>query len=170
MSRHISKRDQQENVYDSDAEMEEEEEKNRKSQILKECFNLEDFLEFQETKEILEDDFGENFEKECVPQLKSFWEKQVDMCREKDSTLFKHEVDHSHFDTFLDTVFEYLVPNYNLELFYESPDLADNMVRTYTEREKIYNEQRLADIRENYKKSSINANKSFDWTTKTYKK
>ena len=37
MSRHISKSDPRENAYDSDAEMEEEEEKNRKSQILKEC-------------------------------------------------------------------------------------------------------------------------------------
>ena len=43
------------------------------------------------------------------------------------------------------------------------------MVNTHEERKKRIAEQRVKDIRENYKKSSDNANKKFDWTTKSYK-
>ena len=44
-----------------------------------------------------------------------------------------------------------------------------NMTCDNEERKKRVAEQRIKNIRENYKKSSDNANKKFDWTTKSYK-
>ena len=43
------------------------------------------------------------------------------------------------------------------------------MVNTYNARKQEQSNQRMVEIRENYKKSSENANKKFDWTTKSYK-
>jgi len=168
MSEKPLQKDFREYAYD-DEDLEEDEETIRERQILKECFKEEDFLEFQETREILEQEFRWKFEKELEPKLEGFWGKQVDMCRNQGSTLFDNEIDYAHVGTFIGTVFEYLKPKYDLEIFYDCPQLAKSMVNTHEERKKRIAEQRVKDIRENYKKSSDNANKKFDWTTKSYK-
>ena len=80
MSEKPLQKDFREYAYD-DEDLEEDEETIRERQILKECFKEEDFLEFQETREILEQEFRWKFEKELEPKLEGFWEKQVDMCR-----------------------------------------------------------------------------------------
>jgi hypothetical protein len=153
----------------SDEDAEEDEETIRERQILKECFKMEDFLEFPDTREIMEQEFRWKFEKELEPKLEAFWEKQVDMCRNQGSTLFDNEIDFSHVGDFIGTVFNYLKTNYDLEIFYDNPSLAKNMVNTYNARKQEQSNQRMVEIRENYKKSSENANKKFDWTTKSYK-
>jgi hypothetical protein len=71
--------------------------------------------------------------------------------------------------TFLGTVFSNLQPQYDLEIFYDTPSLASTMVKTHEERKDKLNLERLENIREKYKDSSNNANKKFDWSTKVYK-
>jgi len=146
-----------------------DEETIRDRQILKECFKLEDFLTFHQTRDILENEFRWNYEKKCESLLETFWKKQVDICRNRDSTLFDNEVNYSHMGTFLGTVFSNLQPQYDLEIFYDTPSMASTMVKTHEERKDKLNLERLENIREKYKDSSNNANKKFDWSTKVYK-
>jgi hypothetical protein len=155
--------------YAYESEGEEDEETIRDRQILKECFKLEDFLNYHQTREILENEFRWEYEKKCEPVLEDFWEKQVNMCRNSGATLFDNEVDLGHVGTFLGTVFSHLKPQYNLEIFYDTPSLASAMVNTHEDRKHLLGKERLQDIRENYVESSNNANKKFDWSTKTYK-
>ena len=71
--------------------------------------------------------------------------------------------------TFLGTVFSNLKPYYDLEIFYDTPSLASSMVRTHEDRKLEFNNARLDNLRKNYTESSNNANKNFDWTSKSYK-
>ncbi|MDA9298745.1 hypothetical protein N9P79_00085 [Crocinitomicaceae bacterium] len=155
--------------YAYDDEVEEDEEVIRDRQILKECFKLEDFLNYSQTRDILENEFRWGYEKNCEQKLESFWEQQVNLCRNSGATLFDNEVDLGHMGTFLGTVFSNLKPQYDLEIFYDTPSLASSMVRTHEDRKLELNNARLDNLRKNYTESSNNANKNFDWTSKSYK-
>ena len=149
------------NYDDSDSDEEERE-------ILKNCFELEDFLKYKPTRKILKNEHRSDFEKICEPKLETFYEKQVEMCREHGSTLFENENECEHMGTFLGTVYSFIIPNYNLNIFYDTPSLATEMVKTYEERLIKDEQDRMKGIRANYN-ATKNANKTFDWSSKTYK-
>ena len=150
-------------------ENEEDEKVIRDRQILKECFKLKDFLDYPQTRDILENEFMWGYEKNCESKLESFWEQQVNLCRNTGATLFDNEVELSHIGTFLGTVRSYVKPQFDLEIFYDTPSLASTMVKTHEDRKHESKTARLEELRNNYAESSNNANKDFDWTSKSYK-
>ena len=59
-----------------------------RGQYLKDNFTLEDFLEFDKTREILQQNFMWKFDNECETLLENFYKADVDYCNSDLSTLF----------------------------------------------------------------------------------
>jgi len=136
--------------------------------ILKQSFDLKDFLNFGPTRQILEQEYEWKFDCDCDDALDKFFRNEVNYCQASMSTLFNNEIDYEHMGIFKNLVFNNLMPNYDLEVFYNNPQLAKTMVQSYEERQIAKEKQRLAEIRKNYENSK-NAGKKFDWGTRTYK-
>ena len=148
--------------YDSEAEVLE------RIKHLEENYTLEDFLDFPKTREVLEQHFIWNFEKDCDDRLDSFYESEVEFCQSDFSTLFINEREFDHKGDFRGIIFKHIKPKYDLDLVYYDDALCKSFEDFHEENKKIKEEERLRKVRENYSKTN-NAGKSFDWGTKTYK-
>jgi len=144
-----------------------EEPENKVLEII-ESFSLDDFLKFQETREILLNQHRFEFETRLEPGIHNFFQKEVSFCQQSYSTLFANERDCEHIGIFKAIVFNNIEPNHDLDIFTDNPRLAKSMVNTYKERCAREEEERLKKIKEGYA-SNETATKTYDWTTKSYK-
>lgn len=98
---------------------------NKEGEFLDEFYKLEDFLRCKETKEILDKEhyisFVKNMEPELIDFLKYFKEYY------KETTLFKDTKGHAEGE-FVALIYNNLNKNYDLNIFYENPELAKPLI------------------------------------------
>ena len=101
------------------------------AKILKEFFTIKDFLEFDETRNILRQEFHWEFDRKCLPDLENFYKQEVDHCNYSLATVFDNEIEHEHIGTFIGMVRKHIKPVYDLSIFYDSPSLASGMISAF---------------------------------------
>ena len=147
---------------------EESSEMNTLVNFLKDNYTLQDFLNFKETRDILELHRRQKFDMNCSPLLEEFYISEVDYWTNSISPLFINENNHRNIGCFIETVYSALKPEYDLTIFYDEPSLARSMVETYEERKKKRDAQlRQERLDEMMKQGNIM--KKYDWGNKTYK-
>ena len=145
-----------------------EEEYSEMGIFLKNNFTIEDFLNYKDTREILDRNARWDFEKNLDEILENFYKGEVDYSQHDLSTVFSLEKNYSKLGYLQAIVYNNIKPKYDLDMFYLQPILAKSMVESYDERMKENGELRLQNLRDEYKKSD-NAYKKFNWGSKTYK-
>jgi hypothetical protein len=146
----------------------EEEEEDVLVIFLKENYTLQDYLNFKETREMLEIRRRQKFNDICVPLLEGFYTNEVDYWTNSLSPIFINETNYVNLGCFIETIYSSIKPEYDLTIFYDDPCLAKNMVETYEERVKEgddwLRQQRNKDIMK-----QENIMKKYDWKNKKYK-
>ena len=96
-------------------------------EILK-SLNLEDFLNCKDTKQILISEHYNNFEKVLKPQLENLYQKYNFLYR--NDKLFGKDWNNEEGNTFANLIYNYISVKYDLELFYECPALAIELLES----------------------------------------
>jgi hypothetical protein len=136
--------------------------------FLKNNYTLDDFLNFHETRFILQENARWDCEKNLDEDIEMFYKGEVEYSKKDLSNIFSLEDGHSKLGDLQTIIYTNLKPRYNLEIFYLQPILAKKMVESYDERKKENTELRLQNIRNEYNKT-INANKEYNWKNKMFK-
>ena len=148
---------------------EEDEEYSEMGNYLKDNFDLDDFLNFDKTREILERNCRWEVEKDLDSIITNFYKGEIDYNKADNASMFANELNYKNLGIFQVLVYSNLKPKYNLEIFYLHPEYAREMVESLDDRLLEKQHERLENIRNNYLMTN-NANKEFNWSTKTYKK
>ena len=159
----------------SDKEMKEqveyeenEEDYSEMGHYLKNNFNLDDFLNFSKTREILERNNRWEIEKDLDDKITDFYKGEIDYNKADNASMFANELNYKNLGIFQSLVYSNLKPKYDLEIFYDNPEYAKEMVESLDDRILEKQQERLKNIRNNYLQTD-NANKKFNCKSKTYK-
>lgn len=152
----------------NDCSSDSEEDLCERGQYLKDNFTLDDFLEFDKTKDILRQNFIWKFDRECETILENFYKGEVDHCNSDLSTLFTNEKEYENRGFFEAVVFNHVKPHYNLEQLYDNPHFCNSFLEFHQDKYEEAEKERLHIQRENYNKTK-NSGKIFDWKVKTFK-
>lgn len=131
-------------------------------------YTLEDFMKYDKTRDILEQNYIWEFEKVCEETLNRFYESEVDFCKSDLSALFNNESNYENCGVFRAIVFKHVRPKYDLNLIYYDENLCKSFIQYHEEHIKDKEEERLQKQRENYSNMD-NSGKTFEWGTKSYK-
>ncbi len=155
-------------VHHFDVEDDEDKITKERIQYLKDNYTLEDFMKYDKTQEVLEQNYIWQCDKYCDTILNNFYKAEVEYCKADLSTLFYNEEYNDHLSDFCAIVFRHVKPVYDLDNIYYDEALCNGFIKYHEEHINDGEEERLRKQRENYKKMA-NAGKKFDWGTKTYK-
>ena len=161
----MSNKDKNEQIVEYD----DDEEYTEMGNYLKDNFNLDDFLDFDKTREILERNNRWNVEKNLDSIISDFYKGEIDYNKTDNASMFANELNYKNLGIFQSLVYSNLKPKYDLEIFYTNPEYSKEMVESLDDRKLEKQQERLENIRNNYLKTD-NANKKFNWSTKSYKK
>ena len=133
--------------------------------FLKEVFTLDDFLDCEKTKYLLDQDYEwkqQKFEEE----LYEFYKNEVKYCKENLDPYFSNLF--CNFNKLLNIVNKNIKRDYDLDIFYENTLLAQPLIDKfdeYNERLKIDKKKKIA---ENYNEKCKNKGKKFNWNIKKH--
>ena len=116
--------DQHYEVFTDDEEENNELEKIDKINKIK----LEDFLAFPKTRKILEVQNLDNFFENCEKDIKKYYSKVKKHCKEQMSSALKFDISSKGIGEITGLVYKYIDKDYNLEIFYENPELASSLL------------------------------------------
>tara|TARA_B100000029_G_C17235890_1_gene837166 strand:- start:187 stop:573 length:387 start_codon:yes stop_codon:yes gene_type:complete len=116
--------DQHYEVFTDDEEENNELEKIDKIKKIK----LEDFLAFPKTRKILEVQNLDNFFENCEKDIKKYYSKVKKHCKEQMSSALKFDISSKGIGEITGLVYKYIDKDYNLEIFYENPELASSLL------------------------------------------
>lgn len=103
---------------------------NASGEYLEDLFKLSDFLTEPTTRQILEDNHNELFEKHIEPKIEELY--NYIKSHISDKTRLLHRDNRGIFLSKLLNIIYYSVnKNYDLEIFYNNPELASNLVANY---------------------------------------
>lgn len=139
------------------------------AEMLKKNFKLEDYLKCPETREILEEQWHEKFCKQCEKDLWDFYEQEQKEQQANSSSILFYDKYGSYAGNLSALVFPYIEPQYDLQIFYDFPYLAQPLIDDLKNKARVEEEERKRRIRENYEKAVKHKGKTFNWATKTYK-
>jgi len=106
-----------------------EEDENDKEQIKKiKKLKLEDFLKFKKTRKILEIEHLDNFFDNCEKDVNKLYLKIKNCCKQQMSSALRFDVSSKGMGMISGLVYKYIDKNYNLEIFYENPELVGNLI------------------------------------------
>ena len=108
-------------------ESEYEEEFITKEEYLKNL-DLQDFLNCDETSEILEMEFYNNFELGLKKSLMRVFENCA-KTYSSDDFLYQDFTGEKNSDVFSEIVYKYIIKNYDLTIFYDNPNLAKKLLK-----------------------------------------
>ena len=136
---------------------------------LKENFDLEDFLDYEPTCEILELNRINHFEDILGKKVESFYETERRFHQNNLSNIFYYEQDGNNICDLKNILWKNLEPRYDLDELYEAPHVAITIMDHYDDivekRKRKREEKRLAEIRKNR-----NLKKTYNWVNKEFKK
>jgi len=150
-------------IYDNENENDAFDENN--SNFLKDVFILDDFLNCEKTKYLLEQNYEHsliNFE----DGLYTFFNKEILYCEENLEPYFSNKM--VNFNKFYNIIRNNIKPKYNLDFFYENPNLAQPLIDKMDEFNEKRNKNKKVKIIENYEKKCKNKGKLFNWKTKKH--
>lgn len=99
-------------------------------------YNLEDFLRCNATKRILDEEHEYNFNKYMEPLLAEFYNKMKNELFIKGSNLFKKDKGGDVAGELISIVYNNLKKKYNLDIFYNNPELATPLIEMDKERKE----------------------------------
>ena len=133
--------------------------------FLKNKFTIDDFLECEKTKYLLDQNYewnNHNFEED----LYDFFTKEVNYCNENLDPYFSNKF--CNFNKLFNIINKNIKKEYKLDVFYENTLLAQPLINKFDE----YNEKLKIDkkkqIAENYNEKYKNKDKLFNWNTKKH--
>ena len=93
---------------------------------LKILYTLQDFLENPSTNEILVNQWNDTFRKTIEEPINEFIEDEKEEQVNKGTMLFKNDKGGEFEGELVIELYNYVKPNYDLEIFYNNPELAKN--------------------------------------------
>ena len=90
--------------------------------------DLETFLDCDETRTILMQEHFWKYEKELYYRLSDLYEKINNMFQDRD-IIFGNDLEADHGGVLTGIVYDNIIKNYNLELFYDNPKLAKELFK-----------------------------------------
>tara|TARA_B100000989_G_scaffold296013_1_gene278320 strand:+ start:457 stop:939 length:483 start_codon:yes stop_codon:yes gene_type:complete len=137
--------------------------------VLRENFDLEDFLDYDPTNHILELNRINHFEDVLGKKVEDFYENERTFHQNNLSNIFYYELDGNNISDLKNILWRNLEPRYELEKIYESSEVGINIIEHYDDivekRKKKKEKKRLEKIRKNRSLS-----KTYDWENKEFKK
>ena len=94
---------------------------------LKMVYKLSDFLNNPQTKQILEEEWNEKFRKEIEEPICEIFENEKQEQENKGTLLFRKDRGGQFVGDLMNELFYHIKPKYDLEIFYNNPDLAKNL-------------------------------------------
>jgi len=131
---------------------------------LKTRFSLKDFMSCYETREILEDVFRGNFEEKIEQDLCKLYERIRKDHHDQCTGILARDRGGTGCGEFVNIVWDNLKKDYDLETFYNDPELAEPLLNSIDEIKEHEVELKRNELQEQFKK----ANKAFDWKNKRY--
>ena len=141
-------------------------------QVWREKYTLEDFLKCDKTREILEQNWFYEFNRKYEPEIEKIYESERIYCQENTSTLFYYDRCGSFVSHLTTMLFEYIKPRYDLEFFYNNPNLAKPLIEKMKNIKQEQEEEHKRLIKENYQQHQTQENfskeslKKFNWEKK----
>jgi len=133
--------------------------------FLKDIFTINDFLNCEKTKYLLEQDYEWNNQK-FEEELYDFYTKELEYCNENLDPYFSNIF--CNFNKLFNIINKNIKKEYDLNIFYENTQLAQPLIDKfdeYNEKHKIDKKKKIA---ENYNEKCKNKGKKFNWTTKKH--
>ena len=153
------------NYYNSDSDNDDDEynfERQEKWKSIKH-FTINDYLECNETRIVLEQNWNQDFE-DTEKELYDLFDKLMEYIQNNQYD-FLSLADNVHASDFVSLIRHHLERNYDVSIFENDPDLANPLIKKYDDIKKEREYQRRLMNQSQLKQS----NKSFDWNTKKYK-
>ena len=99
----------------------------KQGEKLKMVYKLSDFLNNPSTKQILEEEWMEQFRKEIEEPLSTIIESEKNEQENKGTLLFRKDRGGQFAGELLNELFYHIKPKYDLEIFYNNPNLAKDI-------------------------------------------
>ena len=99
-------------------------------------YNLDDFLKCNATNKILQEEHNYNFEKYMEPKILNFYNIMKNETFIKNSNLFKKDKGGNASGELVAIIFNNLNKKYNLDIFYNNPELASPLIEMEKENKK----------------------------------
>lgn len=99
----------------------------KQGEKLKMVYKLSDFLNNPQTKQILEEEWMEQFRKEIEEPIVKIIESEQNEQENKGTLLFRKDRGGQFLGDLMNELFYHIKPKYDLEIFYNNPELAKNI-------------------------------------------
>ena len=160
-----------------------------KQSLIKEIFTEDDFLECDDTREILENEFLWSYQRNMEPLLEKFYLDKRSEMYDSGATIFYYDVHADFFSELNGIIFRHLRKKYDFSIFLDNPSLANPIIvkyeAVYMEKDKstkkLNDDINIENATNHGEKCDTNAQsdseqektyhklKTFDWSTKKYK-
>ena len=131
---------------------------------LKERFSLKDFMSCYETRYILTEAFQERFEEWLEKELYNLYERVRKDHQEQCTGILAYDRGGIGCGEFINLVWDNLQKDYNLEIFYDEPELAQPLLNSIVEIKEYEAKLEQKEVHKRFNK----ANRAFDWKNKKY--
>ena len=103
----------------------------KKGEYLEDLFTLRDFLSNPTRRKILENNHCSNIEKHIIPKIQDVYDNFKK--QNKDTLILHRDTRNISLNDLIVIINSHITKNYRLEIFYENPDLADDLLNQYVE-------------------------------------
>jgi hypothetical protein len=142
--------------YSDDEYDYDEEQRLKKVELLQE-FTINDYLAFRETRNVLNDEWDKKVEEELRDKSSKLWNKMYDNCNNVSN--LGDLIEDIHENDMFELIRHHIVPQYDLEIFEENPDIAMGLVNKI-DQIRSEEQQRQKTVMKSQFKS---ANVEFSW-------
>ena len=152
-------------IYNYDETNDDERNEMSNVEFLKDIFTLDDFLECEKTKNLLDQDW-EWKKLNLEEELYNFYTKEVNYCNNNNDPFFSDKL--CNFNKLFDIINKHVEPKYDMNIFYENTSLAQPLIDKFDYNNELIKINRKKEIAENYNKKCKNKGKLFNWATKKH--
>ena len=148
------------NLTSDEEEIDEDVLEEERIENIKQNYTLEQFMECPKTKKWLEEDHYQKFLDSCGKEASLFYEGERKIYRSQMSSLFKFDTDGCMGGELSSIIYNNIVKDYNLEMFYEDASLVGPL-KTYLKKKEEEGQKKCIYVPKS-------ATRKFNWATKTY--
>lgn len=105
--------------------------------IIKEEFDLEDFLNSEILGPVLYEDAIKRYEQKVEAKVAKFYKNEVDYFTGLGAILFDNEFDYNHMDDLFKIIFSNIKINYNPDIIFENDYLVENFINEQLKKNKV---------------------------------
>ena len=133
--------------------------------FLKEVFTIDDFLNCEKTKYLLEQDYEWKHQK-FEEELYNFYTNEITYCKENLDPYFSNIF--CNFNKLFNIINKNIKKEYDLNVFYENTELAQPLIDKFDDYNNQFKIDKKKQIAEKYNNKCKNKDKKFNWNTKTH--